>query len=180
MGPTPKPAKPSPTPETPVSEEKVVIDPQKGGQVAANDKSKNTITLDAKEGHWVWQRLVEVLEVDLVKYVGCFCTQQCNILTHALSPNWEIRHGAAMALRDVVKAQGSCGGMIGRIINLSLTLVVAHLLFIDGLTSEQNASNHECWCNQLAAKFLLVFVLDRFGDFVGDQVCISLPLMSQL
>ena len=34
----------------------------------------------------------------------------------------------------------------------------------------ENAINHEQWCNALAAKFLCVLVLDRFGDFVSDQV----------
>lgn len=29
---------------------------------------------------------------------------------------------------------------------------------------------HERWCNDLAIKFLCIFVLDRFGDFVSDQV----------
>ena len=29
---------------------------------------------------------------------------------------------------------------------------------------------HERWCNDLAVKFLCIFVLDRFGDFVSDQV----------
>ncbi|KAG8900146.1 TATA-binding protein-associated factor mot1, partial [Tulasnella sp. 403] len=133
-GPSAKPAAPSPSPETGASNEKVVIDPQKGGQVAASEKASRTIVLDVREGQWVWQRLVEILEVDLV------------------NPNWEVRHGAAMALRDIVKAQGACGGMI------------------DGETTEQNATNHENWCNQLAAKFLVVFVLDRFSDFVSDQM----------
>lgn len=40
---------------------------------------------------------------------------------------------------------------------------------MDASTSE-NAILHEQWCNSLAAKFLCVFVLDRFGDFVSDQV----------
>jgi hypothetical protein len=35
---------------------------------------------------------------------------------------------------------------------------------------EENDISHERWCNDLAAKFLCVFVLDRFGDFVSDQV----------
>lgn len=39
-----------------------------------------------------------------------------------------------------------------------------------GLTWEENEVAHERWCNDLAAKFLCVFVLDRFGDFVSDQV----------
>lgn len=35
---------------------------------------------------------------------------------------------------------------------------------------EENEIAHEKWCNDLAVKFLCVFVLDRFGDFVTDQV----------
>lgn len=29
------------------------------------------------------------------------------------SPNWEIRHGAALALREIIKVQGASGGMRG-------------------------------------------------------------------
>lgn len=39
-----------------------------------------------------------------------------------------------------------------------------------GLSVEENEYLHEKWCNDLAAKFLCIFVLDRFGDFVSDQV----------
>ena len=35
---------------------------------------------------------------------------------------------------------------------------------------EENQIAHERWCNHLAAQFLCVFVLDRFSDFVSDQV----------
>ncbi len=35
---------------------------------------------------------------------------------------------------------------------------------------EENEIAHEKWCNTLAVKFLCIFVLDRFGDFVSDQV----------
>jgi hypothetical protein len=41
---------------------------------------------------------------------------------------------------------------------------------IDDLSDEENERAHEKWCNDLAVKFLCVFVLDRFGDFVSDQV----------
>lgn len=40
----------------------------------------------------------------------------------------------------------------------------------DDISFEENARAHEEWCNHLAAKLLCVFVLDRFGDFVSDQV----------
>lgn len=35
---------------------------------------------------------------------------------------------------------------------------------------KENEFAHERWCNDLSAKLLCVFVLDRFGDFVSDQV----------
>ncbi|KAL4065257.1 hypothetical protein J3A83DRAFT_4375778 [Scleroderma citrinum] len=41
---------------------------------------------------------------------------------------------------------------------------------LHGVSTEENGRAHEEWCNHLAAKLLCVFVLDRFGDFVSDQV----------
>lgn len=46
-------------------------------------------------GFWIWDGVVQVLEVDL------------------FSASWEVRHGAAMALRELLKVQGKCGGMRG-------------------------------------------------------------------
>lgn len=48
---------------------------------------------------------------------------------------------------------------------------------LDGASSEENQLAHEKWCNDLAAKFLCLFVLDRFGDFVSDQVMLMLVLV---
>jgi TATA-binding protein-associated factor len=45
------------------------------------------------------------------------------------------------------------------------------MLALDGSSAEENFLAHEKWCNDLAAKFLCLFVLDRFSDFVSDQVC---------
>lgn len=39
-----------------------------------------------------------------------------------------------------------------------------------GASHTENDACHERWCNSLAAKLLCVFILDRFGDFVSDQV----------
>jgi hypothetical protein len=39
-----------------------------------------------------------------------------------------------------------------------------------GAPQTENDAYHERWCNALAAKLLCVFILDRFGDFVSDQV----------
>ncbi|QRV86508.1 TBP associated factor (Mot1) [Ceratobasidium sp. AG-Ba] len=131
-----KPPTPLPTPTSANSklpDEKVIIDPSKGGQVNAKQEAATGATA-AMEGEWVWGGVIRVLELDL------------------FNPSWEVRHGAAMGLREIVKVQGGAGGMK-----------------VD-LPSSENALLHEAWCNALAAKFLCVFVLDRFGDFVSDQV----------
>ncbi|KZO97896.1 SNF2 superfamily chromatin remodeling protein [Calocera viscosa TUFC12733] len=105
-----------------------------GGPVAVKENAtKSTRALTVPDGAWVWQGVVDMLEVDL------------------LNPNWEVRHGAALGLREVVKSQGASGGMR-----------------VD-LPAEQNAYEHERWCNDIAAKLLCVFALDRFGDFVSDS-----------
>jgi TATA-binding protein-associated factor len=90
--------------------------------------------LDVTPGNWIWDGLLKVLEVDL------------------FSPTWQVRHGAAMAIRELLKCQGKHGGIR------------------DGASEDENERSHEKWCNDFAAKFLCVFVLDRFGDFVSDQV----------
>lgn len=118
---------------TPTTSDKVVIDPSKGGAVSPK-AAKQSRALEVRPGSWIWDGVVRVLEVDL------------------FSAAWEVRHGAAMALRELLKAQGACGGMHA------------------GASGAENAQAHEKWCNDLSAKFLCVFVLDRFGDFVSDQV----------
>ncbi|KAF5324890.1 hypothetical protein D9611_004580 [Ephemerocybe angulata] len=113
--------------------ERVVIDPTKGGAVSPK-AAKQSKALEVEDGCWIWDGVVKVLEVDL------------------LSAAWEVRHGAALALRELLKAQGRYGGMK------------------DSISYQDNELAHERWCNDLSAKFLCVFVLDRFGDFVSDQV----------
>lgn len=74
-----------------------------------------------------------------------------------LAPNWETRHGSALGLREILKLQGGGGGML------------------EGLTTAQNEERHRRWCEDLAAKLLCVFALDRFGDYVSDQVSRVVP-----
>lgn len=81
------------------SPERVVVDPSKGGAVEAK-ASEQSKALEVRPGEWVWDGVTKVLEVDL------------------FSPAWEVRHGAALALREVLKAQGKCGGMRGMPISI--------------------------------------------------------------
>lgn len=84
----------SPTPAIGASTDKVVIDPSKGGAVSAKSAPQSK-ALNVAPGSWIWDGVVKLLEVDL------------------FSPAWEVRHGAAMALRELLKVQGHSGGMRG-------------------------------------------------------------------
>jgi len=126
-----------------------VVDPSKGG--AVNPKSdKQSKALEVRPGTWIWDGIANMLEVDL------------------FSQAWEVRHGAAMCLRELLKLQGKCGGMKGRFPPSTVDTTTQPAL--DGQTAEENDAVHERWCNNLAAKLLCVSVLDRFGDFISDQV----------
>lgn len=87
---------PSANGNTSPSTERVVIDPSKGGAVSPK-AAQQSKALEVQPGHWVWDGVVKILEVDL------------------FSASWEVRHGAAMALRELLRVQGKCGGMKGRL-----------------------------------------------------------------
>ena len=82
----------SPSPTS--ANDKVIIDPSKGGAISPK-ATKVSKALEVESGFWVWDGITRVLEVDL------------------FSAAWEVRHGAAMAMRELLKAQGKCGGMRG-------------------------------------------------------------------
>jgi hypothetical protein len=90
--------------ESPTAPEKVIIDPSKGGAVSPKT-SQQSQALEVEPGHWVWDGLVKILEIDL------------------FSPAWEVRHGAAMALRELLRAQGQYSGTRGLIL-----LLIVHIL----------------------------------------------------
>lgn len=85
------------------------------------------------DGHWPFEAL-------------------CDELSHALfDPVWEIRHGAAMGLRDLLRHQARGAGRVAGTSD-----------------AEQTEVNLRC-LEDLAVRVLCVFALDRFGDFVSDQ-----------
>uniref|UniRef100_A0A3Q2YQE6 B-TFIID TATA-box binding protein associated factor 1 n=1 Tax=Hippocampus comes TaxID=109280 RepID=A0A3Q2YQE6_HIPCM len=78
-----------------------------------------------------------------------FSEELCNDL---FNPSWEIRHGAGTGLREILKSHGAGGGKLV------------------GSTAEQMLRQHEEWIQDLVIRLLCVFALDRFGDFVSDEV----------
>ncbi|XP_030026584.2 TATA-binding protein-associated factor 172 isoform X2 [Manduca sexta] len=78
----------------------------------------------------------------------------CGVLQAQLfSAQWEARHGAAGALRELLRSR------------LALSAGThAHL------TTQQMEEAHQDWLEDMALRLLCVLALDRFGDFVSDQV----------
>lgn len=68
------------------------------------------------------------------------------------NPSWEFRHGAAIALREIVRLQGR---RAGRLANLSET---------------NNDRLNQIWLVDMALRAISLLALDKFGDFLFDQV----------
>ncbi|XP_055849413.1 TATA-binding protein-associated factor 172 [Episyrphus balteatus] len=68
------------------------------------------------------------------------------------NPKWEIRHGAATALRKLINSHSAGAGKS-----------------IDA-TQDEMDNGHILWLEDAALRLLCVLALDRFGDFVSDQV----------
>lgn len=83
---------------------------------------------------WQFQGVYELLVADL------------------FNERWEIRHGSALGLRELIKKHGKGAG---RVMNKS---------------REENDRNNSSTLEDLAVRICTLFALDRFGDYVSDTV----------
>ena len=74
------------------------------------------------------------------------------LMVDIFDSNWEVRHGAAMALREVIRVQGAGAGRI------------------EGKSRSENDLLNRKWLDDLACRLLCVLMLDRFGDYISDNV----------
>ncbi|KAA8904703.1 hypothetical protein TRICI_005400 [Trichomonascus ciferrii] len=65
---------------------------------------------------------------------------------------WETRHGAVLGLREIIRVHGAGAGRIV------------------GKSRAENDKLNKEWLEDLACRLCCIFALDRFGDFVSDQV----------
>ncbi|XP_011495991.1 PREDICTED: TATA-binding protein-associated factor 172 [Ceratosolen solmsi marchali] len=75
-----------------------------------------------------------------------------NLLQDLFSLKWEIRHGAATALREFIRLHGRGAGK-----SRNQTLI-------------EMEESHRQWLIDAALRLLCVLGIDRFGDFISDQV----------
>ena len=83
---------------------------------------------------WQFQGVYELLVADL------------------FDEKWEIRHGSALGLRELIRKHGKGAG---RVMNKS---------------KENNDRNNSATLEDLAVRLCTLFALDRFGDYVSDTV----------
>ena len=77
----------------------------------------------------------------------------CDFLANDLfDANWEIRHGAAMGLRELLRSHGK--GAARRF----------------GLSRSRNEASNNGYLEDIACRLVCVLMLDRFGDYVSDTV----------
>lgn len=100
------------------------------------------------------------------------CDQLCVDVLH---PRWKVRHGAALALREVLAAQAGAAGVHaplaaqpgGWAAGGAGKLALGPVSAADAAAA---ASANAGWLEDCAIHLLCVLALDRFGDFVSDQV----------
>ncbi|KAG2490891.1 hypothetical protein HYH03_010808 [Edaphochlamys debaryana] len=110
------------------------------------------------EGGWPFQRLADQLVVD------------------SLDPVWEVRHGAALALRELLRAQAAAAGVEAPLDSVPTGWASAGgsgkrglgLISPEHVAAARSANRR--WLEDCCAHLLCVLALDRFGDYGSDQV----------
>ncbi|KAG1666532.1 hypothetical protein FOA52_014429 [Chlamydomonas sp. UWO 241] len=109
-------------------------------------------------GEWPFQRLCDQLCVDI------------------LDPVWEVRHGAAVALREVLRTQAGCAGVTAPMADLTSGWASAGgcgrrpLGLVSTEAACEVAEANRAWLEDCLILLLCVLALDRFGDYGSDQV----------
>jgi hypothetical protein len=103
------------------------------------------------------------------------CDQLCLQLLH---PRWEARHGAALALREVLRSQAAAAGVHAPLAPCADGWSAPGgggkraLGAVGAGDAAAAAAANASWLEDCAIHLLCVLALDRFGDFVSDQVCV--------
>ena len=113
-----------------VDEDTKVVSEYKGPVIPIKSEFQAEQSLEGAE--WPYERLCDFLKVDL------------------LDPKWETRHGAALALREVVRVHGQGAGRCR------------------GKSRGENDTLNKIWLDDLACRLCAVLMLDRFTDYSSD------------
>ncbi|KAM4054666.1 hypothetical protein HRG_005490 [Hirsutella rhossiliensis] len=113
-----------------VDEDSKVVSEFKGPDIPIKSELEAEETMEGCE--WPYERLCDFLKIDL------------------FDPSWETRHGAAMGLREVIRAHGGGAGRM------------------HGKHRKDNDGLNRAWLDDLACRLCCVLMLDRFTDYSSD------------
>ncbi|OLY80671.1 TATA-binding protein-associated factor MOT1 [Smittium mucronatum] len=113
--------------DQPCDDGKIVIE-------AKQQKKESFAISGVRDGEWPFESFIKQLCLDL------------------FDSRWETRHGASLALREIIKKQGSVAGMS------------------KFLSPSQNIIRQQSYLSNICVRLLCVLTQDRFADFVSDQV----------
>lgn len=137
-----------------------------GGSQAAADAEVAAAAAEEAEAEWA-----DILQGGRWPFQS-LCDQLCVDVLH---PCWEVRHGAALALREVLRSQAGAAGVHapvaaqpgGWAAGGGGKLALGPVSSADAAAA---AAANAGWLEDCAIHLLCVLALDRFGDFVSDQV----------
>ncbi|KAI1180048.1 hypothetical protein F4777DRAFT_358909 [Nemania sp. FL0916] len=95
-------------------------------------KSEIETDEDLQGSEWPYERLCEFLKLDI------------------FDPQWEIRHGAALGLREILRVHGAGAGRLR------------------GKSRIENDALNRKWLDDMACRLCCVLMLDRFTDYASD------------
>ncbi|XP_053957908.1 TATA-binding protein-associated factor 172 [Anastrepha ludens] len=128
----------------------------KNGASMGDEPERKKLKTDALQRQEVFYTLNDPVPdatgmwVDAVNWpLENFCAR---LYVDLFNPRWEVRHGAATALRELINNHANGAGKV------------------IGMSREEMHQHHNLWMEDAALRLLCVLCLDRFGDFVSDQV----------
>eukprot|EP00890_Picochlorum_soloecismus_P001543 jgi/Picsp_1/238/NSC_00237-R1_snf2 super family len=120
--------------------------------------------------------LIEEMWSDTVAGKWPFQTVADRLCVNLLNPVWEIRHGAALGLREIIRYQSKCAGVVAPIQDVPTGWLAAEgrgkpsLSSVSSLDVQNAILKNNEWLEDCAIHVLCVLALDRFGDYVSDEV----------
>ena len=122
---------------------KNAVDPETAARLAAEAAEEEDEAAEVEAGGWPLARTCEKLAYSL------------------FAPRWEERHGAAAALREVLRTHAA---------SAAVPSPPPRARGVEPDAAARAARKNASWLEDAAVRLLCVLSLDRFGDYVGDGV----------
>lgn len=151
---------------------------RRGHELDENAKAKKGKTENGDSGlaNLDTMESTEEMWSDTVAGKWPFQTVADRFCVNLLNPVWEIRHGAALGLREIIRHHAKCAGVVAPVQDVPTGWLAAEgrgmpsLASVSSLDVQNAILKNSEWLEDCAIHVLCVLALDRFGDYVSDEV----------